>query len=221
MYVSKAATNDLILFICNAKANKQTLTWQELLATDLCHMQLLHTCKAGSGFIWFQIFTSNEPNYNQIATVLINDLWGCYLMFYIINSIYSIRALPFLQIIGFQSEFPIILMHSQHFNESRNFAVWPWLYENTALIGIVNDIFSCVSGSNMHPHLWQIMLQNWLMCHSLHMVLNDVAHPSDLWITASPQSDPESLSSLYLKQRSTSILINPFNFNWSPVLLKY
>lgn len=47
------------------------------------------------------------------------------------------------------------------------------------------------------PHLWQIMLLKWLMCHPLHGVLNHVAHPHDLcsmWDTARPRSDPDSAS---------------------------
>lgn len=122
-------------------------------------------------------------------------------MFYIINSVYSVTvcltALPLLKITGFQSEFPIILMLSFCLNEPCNLAGWPgYMSEHTALIGIANSAFSHEFGCSIHPHLWQIMLLNWLMCHPLHRVLNHVAHPHDLcsiWDIARPGSDPESL----------------------------
>lgn len=72
--------------------------------------------------------------------------------------------------------------------------------ENIELIGISNGAFSCELGSYMLFHLWQIMLLNWLMCHRLHTVLNDVAHTHDLWKAAIPQYDPVFLSGLYHRQ---------------------
>lgn len=79
-----------------------------------------------------------------------------------------------------------------------SFAIWQVglvIWVNTALIGTANSAFSHEFGCSIHPHLWQIMLVNWLMCHPLHRVLNHVAHPYDLcsiWDTARPWYDPES-----------------------------
>lgn len=70
------------------------------------------------------------------------------------------------------------------------------MWVNTALIGIANSAFSHEFGCGIHPHLWQIMLLYWLMCHPLYRVSNHVAHLHDLcsiWDTDIPRCTPESL----------------------------
>lgn len=121
-------------------------------------------------------------------------------------------SLPCLKMTGFQSEFPIILMHSLCVNVPCNLAGWSG-YIGNHCSDWHNNTFSHELGGGIYPSSWQIIE---LINKPSPPLLNCVGHPYDLcsvWDTARPQCNPEYLLLAWIiGKASTTFQVNSHTF---------
>lgn len=79
------------------------------------------------------------------------------------------------------TRFPALEFWLHQWRVVSKLAVGPVMSVDTALIGIINTVFTCELGSRTHFRLWQIRLWSWLVWYFLCWILNYVLHPNDLF----------------------------------------